>query len=420
MHLEDIGLRETPFHTTGWPAKFIEYESQQSTFRFLREVLAAQRGAGLLYGPETSGKSTLISQFVRELPADLPVAVVEGARTKTPQLLSRILAQFGYAVSLNSVDELLSMLSVLLVQQTRSEQPPILILRNIDEMYPSALCALCKLAALTVQNRFALRIILVGRNPSRRVLDSPGMRAIAERLIGDLELGPLSEKESLTYLHAKLQSCGVEWPDNIFPVDVCDELYLASSGWPGVLDEFALSAIDNADGLPVQPKDVDRPDRAREESRREWSVVRELAIGQETPRLMVTSNGKTLQEFVFDGSRALIGRSALCDIRITGRFASKLHVLLFLIKGTILLVDLKSTNGTLVNSRRVRSVELQHDDVISLGEHRIKVNYPEFGERAQLGGLDTADTASMKGVDDVRRQKLERELHVADTERRKA
>lgn len=420
MHLEDIGLRQSPFHKSGWPAIFVEYESQQSAFEFLRNIMSDQRGAGVLHGSGLSGKSVLVSQFVRDLPADLPVAVVDGAKSKTPQFLSRILAQFGYAVSLDSVDELLSMLSMLVVQQTRTKQPPVLILQNIDAMYPSSLCALCKLAALTVQNRFALRIILVGNDSSSRVLNSPGMKGIADRLIGAFELGPLTEKETLTYLHAKLRACGSEWPDNIFPVDVCDELHRASSGWPGELDAFALSAIERADSLPIQPKDVDHPGNDQQSVRDEWSVVKELATDQGSPKLMITLNGRTIQEFEFDTEKAVIGRSVLSDIQISGEFASKFHALLFRVRGTIVLADLNSTNGTLVNSRRVSTVELQHDDIISLGAHRIKVLYPSAGVRDKLAGLDTADTASMRGIENVRHRTAGRKPRVADLDRRKA
>jgi type II secretory pathway predicted ATPase ExeA len=123
------------------------------------------------------------------------VAVVDGARLKTPQLLAGILEQFGYRVELNSTDELLNMLRVIIVQQTRSHISPVLIVQNINHMYPSALCVLCKLAAQKVHSRFALRIVLVGDRIFRRIISSPSMRSIADRLVGDFALEALPEPE---------------------------------------------------------------------------------------------------------------------------------------------------------------------------------------------------------------------------------
>jgi type II secretory pathway predicted ATPase ExeA len=157
--------------------------------------MADERGIGLLHGPESSGKSELIERFIQELQPTVAVAVVDGARLKTPQLLEGILEQFGYRVELNSTDELLNMLRVIIVQQTRSHISPVLIVQNINHMYPSALCVLCKLAAQKVHSRFALRIVLVGDRIFRRIISSPSMRSIADRLVGDFALEALPEPE---------------------------------------------------------------------------------------------------------------------------------------------------------------------------------------------------------------------------------
>jgi len=418
--LRDIGLRGQPFHTSGLPTKFVQYHSQRAAFRFLNKILTDNRGIGLLYGPESSGKSVLIHQFVHKLPADLTVAVVDGTRLKTAQILSKILAKFGYEIELDSVDELLNLLSVLLVQQTRAYQPPLLILENIDNMYPSALSALCKLAALTAHRRFALRIILVSNRDIRRVLKSRGMNSIAERLIGEFELGPLTAKEALIYLYAKLQACGVDRPDGVFPVDICDKLHLASGGLPGKLDGIAMSTIDRASNFPVQPEDIDDPAMRKQSPRREDSVEAKSATNHESPQLMVTLNGKTLQEFKLTDSKVLIGRSVLSDIVINNQFVGKHHALLIRVQDAIVIVDLKSTNGTFVNSHRVRSSVLRHDDIISLGDYRIKVIYPRSRARMAVEDFNTADTATMKSIADIRRRNARQNVQFADIGKQKA
>jgi pSer/pThr/pTyr-binding forkhead associated (FHA) protein len=66
-------------------------------------------------------------------------------------------------------------------------------------------------------------------------------------------------------------------------------------------------------------------------------------------------------------------------------------------------MDLNSSNGTFVNSKRVSNHVLIHDDVITLGHHRIKFHDPSATSRDELEGTDFADTAIMKTLDDMRK-----------------
>ncbi len=384
MQKKDLETPGRSFPAQNSPAEFIHYRSQQEAFSFLKKILADDRSIGLLHGPELSGKSTAVRQFASQLPTGLAVAVVDGTRLKTPDFLAEVLAQFGYEVALQSSDELLSMLSVFVVQQTRSHQPPILFLENINNMYPSSLCALCKLAALSIHKRFALRIILVGDRPIQRMLESPGLRNIAVRMAGDYELGPLTAKETLVYLHTMAESCGVEQPGNLFPVDTCDNLHQASGGLPGELEGIARAAIERAARQVAEPEEI---------------------TPQEMPKLMVTLKGELQQEIHLDAANALIGRSSLSDVFINNRFISKHHALLICDQGAIHLVDLNSRNGTFVNSKRISSRLLRDQDIISIGDHRIKLIDPSSSGRMDSDELNLADTASMKNIAEMRRQK---------------
>lgn len=383
MHIESVGLRERPFHNKGRPTTFVQYRSQKEAFEFLEKILTDDRGIGLLHGPESSGKSVLVNRFVEKLPAELSVAVVDGARLKTHELLTKILSQFGYDVKLESADELLSMLNVIVVQQARMHLVPLLILESINEMFPSTLCALCKLATLTTHRRFALRIILVGNHDFRRIIDSPSMEPIAQRMVGSFKLQPLTSKETLVYLYSKLRSCGVDRPDDIFSFDTCDKLHLASAGWPGKLDSIAMSIIDQADELPIRLEEIDHPD---------------LKTDDDWPQLIVTLDGRTMQEIKLVTSRSLIGRSILSDIVIDDEFVSAQHALLIRDHGRVILVDLKSASGTFVNSRNVQTTVLRNNDIISLGDHRIKMIYPNSLAPEEIDDPDLSDTARMRRI----------------------
>ena len=100
--------------------------------------------------------------------------------------------------------------------------------------------------------------------------------------------------------------------------------------------------------------------------------------------------------------RLLIGRSEHNDISICSRFISRHHALLVRHGNATFLMDLNSTNGTFVNGKRVSNHVLLHDDVVTVGHHKIKFDDPFATNRHELEGAAFADTAIMKTLEDMR------------------
>ena len=113
----------------------------------------------------------------------------------------------------------------------------------------------------------------------------------------------------------------------------------------------------------------------------------------------------TVQDFDLRDSKSLIGRSEVCDICVNSRFVSKHHALLIRKDNAMLLIDLNTTNGTFVNSQRIESTVLRHDDVISLGNHGIKLVAPAYKPEPGATMPDLAETTTMKTLDDLREAK---------------
>lgn len=406
----------------------VTYKSHQDALLFLRSALTDDTGAGLLQGPRSSGKTTVLTRLAEQLPKETAVALIDGARIKPRELLSRMLSQFGYETGLQSNEELIKMLSVFAVQQTRTWQPPILIIDNVDRMYPSALRILNTLAELKSQERFALRILVSGGEGLSALIESPGMASLAERRVGSFVMSPLSLREALIYLHARLGACGVNNADTVFPVDVCDRLYQQSGGWPGLMNQFAREAIGRAAQFPLRLSDTEKKQEADEGTSDAVpdAVPDELpvlgaqeAASQTPPRLIITRDGKTVAECELSERKTLLGRSDFADISIDDDFISKMHIAFLLYSDALVLLDLNSANGTTVNSIRVGSTILKDDDIIVLGNHRLKIaNAPPIGsEIAEI--LKTHDTVKMKNLIDVRREKARKRAMAASTSKQR-
>ena len=405
MDLGAAGLREQPFPTHGKPLAVVTYQSQRDALEVLRETFEHPTGLSLLQGPALSGKSILIRSFRDSVDDDRAVALVDGKGLNTTNLLLEMLRKFGYEIDLSSANELLGLVRVFAMQQAASGAPPLLIIEHAHELNPSALRALCELAELRVRAGSALKMVLVSDRSLATMIDAPAMQAIAKRVLHDFHLRPMTAEEVRDYVHEKLLAAGADYPSFVFPKAVCEELWKASGGWPGIIDRVALLALAHADALPVPVESIEYaalPNGTWDEV----AVITRPASGPEEPiappRFIVSEKGSVVQEVSMDRPRLLVGRSEHNDIAINSRFISRHHALLVRHGNATFLMDLNSTNGTFVNSRRISNHVLVHDDVITIGNHRVKFSDPHATRRGSLDGAEFADTAIMKTLEDMR------------------
>ena len=370
----------------------VPLQTQQNAITYLCSILKDSYGARILLGPATSGKSTITRQFLSVVRSDIVVARVDGSGLSAEKLLVSVLGQFGYHVDLESAEDLLRIVSVFAVQQTRTFQPPMLVVENIENMRPAALRALCLLASLTFQGKYAIRIVLTGGSRARRLLGSKGMAAMSKRLESEYEVEPLSGHESMLFLHGRLTSCKVPQPDSILPMNVCDRIHELSSGNPGRLNEIAKGTLEHALTLPATVSDVNKHQHATKTK-------------HSSTKFIVSLDGKVLETCEFEDKKITIGRSSLADIVIHNEFASKFHALMLLYADALVLVDLNSANGTIVNSVKVSSTILRSDDIISLASYRIKVVDAPEADAGRMSDATSTDTTKMKTLAEMREER---------------
>lgn len=393
----------------------IEFNAHSRALGYVQKVLTDPGGAALLQGPEGSGKKTIIGRFLVDKAGDAACAVVDASRLKPEAFLTQIVTEFGYVTELASTEELLQMINVFAVQQLRTCQAPILIVENVDQMFPGALRALAILATFQARGQFAIRLIMTSQRGLEQILSAESMTAIATRASSPHTVQPITPMESMKYLYARMEACGVREPDSVFPVDVCDRLHEQSGGRPGYLNACAMAALEHATSFPLS---LSNTEEGTEPEATQSTLSSEKDAKRSPPRLIITRRGQSPVRYSFDSNKALIGRSKLSDVVVDDDFASKAHALLLLYSDALVLMDLNSTNGTLVNSAYCKCRILRTDDIISLGHYRIKIENAPTADRDNSLAAEMADTAKMKNLQEMRKQKLRR-ARQGDRERRR-
>jgi type II secretory pathway predicted ATPase ExeA len=364
-----------------------------------------------LRGSEGAGKTVLVGELANELSSEAYVAIVDGTRLKPRKLLAQILTEYEYEPGDEPNEGFLAAIEEFAAEQAGSGQHPVLIIDNVDRMYPAALRILNTIAGLSVEGHAAIRIMMTSQHGVQTLTKSNCMATIAEREPAAHVLEPLSSKETVIYLHARLQAAGSNSADTVFPFDVCDRLLEQSKGWPGLLNKYALEAMKRSAEFPISVVDTYSPGAYKEQTAQDIPVPGESRM---PPQLVITKNGETVAEFKFKERKVLIGRSDFADVIIDDDFVSKIHAVLLLYADALVLLDLNSFNGTTVNSVTLKKTILRDDDIISLGDHRIKVvNAPAISDEMEQF-LKSHDTLEMKNLLDVRHQQARRLAMVVD------
>ena len=401
MELSDTGMRRQPFAGGAKPIVVVRYAAHDEAVRFLHQNCAPKHGLALLQGPPEGGKRTVVRRFLGELPKDVSKAFIDGQGLGADALLVSTLRQFGYQLDLNSVNERLNMLRVVSMQQAVAGKPPVLVIANTHGITASTMQVLCELAACRTKRVSALRIVLMSDRSIGKLISAPDLQAVAKRVSGVHHLAPMTAFETRDYLHAKLSAAGAAAPEGIFPDTVCADVFGVSNGWPGVVDRFAMTALATAEGCPVSGKNVQSVAADVGPAPVSTAGKTERTLG-ELPRLILTREGKTLGEVMLKQPRLLIGRGEHNDLRINSKLLSRHHAMFVNHGSTTLLMDMNSTNGTFVNSRRVSNHVMRNNDIVSLGSHRIKFVHAGADQAVTPDPAGAVDTVIMKTLDDMR------------------
>lgn len=90
------------------------------------------------------------------------------------------------------------------------------------------------------------------------------------------------------------------------------------------------------------------------------------------PKLILSADNKFIEEILIDKDKITIGRHVENDVYLDNLAISGYHLQITTNSNNLLLEDLNSTNGTLVNSKFIKKHILKNGDLINIGDYRIK------------------------------------------------
>ncbi len=113
-------------------------------------------------------------------------------------------------------------------------------------------------------------------------------------------------------------------------------------------------------------------------------------------KIKVKFGDKVLKELRIEKPVVTIGRDVDRDVHIDNLAVSKNHAQILDLKGTYVIEDLDSTNGTLLNDKKIRKETLKHGDVVTVGKHCLEIHISRFNDSAMYQTGIGNETIKMK------------------------
>ncbi len=416
MYLDLFKLKELPFRLSPDP-QFLYLSKQHARAKaYMESTIWFTDGFVVITGEIGSGKTTLIESFLKEVQADVVVAQINQTQVSAVDFLQAVLVQFGFSPFKMKKAELIATLNNFLIEQYGAGRKVLLIVDEAQNLTLRVLEEIRLLSGVETTKEKVLRIILCGQPELNEKLDAPDLIQLAQRIRLRFHLQMLSAAEMRAYIQHRLEVAGAG-DRQIFAEDTFSEIYRYTGGVPRLVNtlcdtamiaafgvnrdcvtlsdvaasidelqwpEFATrlaqqqARIAAASGVPTvvgaDGHAINADSHAHTETSVQGSAGANAADGngaQTVGRLLVATDGRTVQELSLKVGRIIVGRTTDNDVQIDSRFVSRHHCQVITTPHACVIEDLNSTNGIYVKSKRVRRHYLNDGDVVLLGKHEL-------------------------------------------------
>ena len=385
MYLNLFQLKELPFRL-GPDARFLFLSTQHARAKAtLEATLAARRGFVVISGELGTGKTTLIEGFLRALGPDVVVARLNQTQITPIGFLQGLLVQFGFSPFNMNAAEMAATIDGFLVAQGAAARKVVLVIDEAQTLPVGVLEEIPRLAPADGSGDRPLVIILAGQPELDDQLAAPALAALARQVRDHLHLEPLADEDTPAYIEHRLAVAGSAGR-RIFTKAAIEIVRQFTGGVPRLINTLCDTAMmgsyalhkDTVDAGEVRAaiRELQWIEYAARTNRMVRTGLAPRATATELPppligRLQVTSEGRAVTELELRPGRLLIGRTSENDLQIDSKYVSRHHCQLTVTPEGVTVEDLNSTNGLVVDGRRVRRYQLQHGDRVRIGLHTL-------------------------------------------------
>ena len=205
MQLDHYGFREPPFQMTPDARLFFDSSVHHRAYAHLMYGLAQREGFVVVTGEVGAGKTTLVERLCAELdPSGFAIARIATTQVSGDDVLRLVADAFGVSPDGNKAALLLGITRAL----NESGRRHLLIVDEAQALPLQALEELRMISNVTTSGQAPLQTILLGQPQLRRIMASPDLAQLRQRVLASYHLGALSREETHAYVEHRMRAVG--------------------------------------------------------------------------------------------------------------------------------------------------------------------------------------------------------------------
>ena len=398
MYEEYFGLSCRPFDLSPDPNFLFMTPQHSRAVANIRFALMNRDSFVIISGEIGIGKTTVLNAVLNELGRDFVTAKLTHTTLSHIELLQALLSAFGMPMYTKKKVLLLDTLREFFLQKNKEGKHVVIIVDEAQNLSAPALEELRLLSCIDTADRKIVSIALTGQRGLDDVIDSPGMAQLRQRARLRQKLEALTEEETFSYIHHRLEVAGGD-SEALFEPEAVKEIHRLAFGIPRLINTLCDTAMMSCMVEERDKIDVDTVDAVVQELRWQWFEDRDQekapkqinnnsGQGQPAISLTVYRAGQFVEQVQSSQFPFVMGRSNANELVIIDKEVSRRHALIDCISGIFVIEDLNSKNGILVNRKRRSRALLRSGDSITVGQ--LDISFQISGETPADKGAITA------------------------------
>ena len=391
MYLKHFNLGRMPFDQLPNPDFLYLTEQHEEALTRMQYALAANDSFAIVTGEIGSGKTTLVRRLLSDLAEECVAAFVTHTRVTDVELLKMILVEFGMQPFDMGKSELVTRIQDFVRQQQGKGRRVVIVVDEAQNFDADVLEEIRLLTCMDTEVNKALNIILIGQPQLSETLELPDLEQLRQRCRLRFHIDSLSKSDTVEYVLHRLNIASID-NSRVFDSDALRRIYSHTGGIPRLINTLCDTAMTMACVSESELVTSESIDQALMEL--DWSLGShgsgafqpDRLVASSAAHMTITRGGKVIDEYILSMPSYVLGRADDCSVVIKSKFLSRHHALINHDHRGWMIADLKSTNGILVNGRKVQLSRLKDGDIVEIGDCQLRFSL----KPAEITALGTA------------------------------
>ncbi len=241
MYLDHYSLTHRPFSISPDPRFLWLGEKHAEALSTLKYGILDNKGFLLITGEIGTGKTTLIKNLVKQIDAEVTLAIIPDPRLPLIDFYNILANEFGMDRRFESKGDFLIHFKKFLIEQNDQDKKVLLIIDEAQRLNHDLMDEIRVLSNVELDHRKLINIFFVGQSELNKLLLEERNRPLLQRITYNYHLEPLTEQETAAFIAHRLKVAGAN--RGIFSAEAVREINCFSQGVPRLINIICDHAL---------------------------------------------------------------------------------------------------------------------------------------------------------------------------------